>query len=325
MSINATEVNAAYSPPFTVTNSAEEGYYYWCDVNFEKNANYRLTLIVPSGADFDLYIQTSKDYKTGVLASSTGYGNEVIEWSPAYSGTYYVIVDIYSGSSTYTLKVELVSSSSTSSGETISKHFTWTYDGSTWTWDLEIPKSLYDSYQSVSANQRLYYWYDRPGYFTTTSDPYVRAMAQALHDKCQELGYGTYDEVSFILAFIQCLRYTKDVNAGFNEYPRFPLETLVNDGGDCEDTSILFVTLIEVLNYDGLYFILDTNGDDNINHCAAGVYGSLSSGAYMESNGRKYYYCETTGDGYHIGQLPTSCSQAQGYIFDPNTAIQYRA
>ncbi len=39
-------------------------------------------------------------------------------------------------------------------------------------------------------------------------------------------------------------------------------------------------------------------------HVAVGVACSDASGTYYELSGVNYYYCETTGDGWNIGQIP---------------------
>ena len=39
-------------------------------------------------------------------------------------------------------------------------------------------------------------------------------------------------------------------------------------------------------------------------HMAAGVYGDDLPGYYWEVDERKYYYIETTGTGWEVGELP---------------------
>ena len=52
------------------------------------------------------------------------------------------------------------------------------------------------------------------------------------------------------VSFAQNLPYTADdVTTGFDEYPRFPYETLYDNGGDCEDTSILVSAMLRELRY----------------------------------------------------------------------------
>jgi hypothetical protein len=181
------------------------------------------------------------------------------------------------------------------------KSFAWDYDGKHWTWNLSIPVALYDAYKAVPVSTRTRQGPSGYGYLTTTQDYYVRALAEKLTKTTAELGYGSFDQVSFVLAFVQSLPYTSDsVTTQHDEYPRFPIETLVDDGGDCEDTSILFASLTLIMGYGTVYI----NPPD---HYAVGILGNNLHGTYwtypVDSN-NSYYYCETTGDGFTIGQLP---------------------
>jgi hypothetical protein len=122
------------------------------------------------------------------------------------------------------------------------------------------------------------------------------------------------------LAFVQSLPYTSDnVTEGYNEYPRFPIETLVDDGGDCEDTSILFATLTLIWGYGTVYI----NPTD---HYAVGILGNGLHGTsweYPQGSNKTYYYCETTGDGFKIGQLPDEFAGQSAYIYPIDQSTQF--
>jgi hypothetical protein len=156
---------------------------------------------------------------------------------------------------------------------------------------------------------------------TSTKDYYMQTLAQKLNDTSNELGYNSFDEISFILAFVQSLPYTSDkVTTGYDEYPRFSIETLVDDGGDCEDTAILFATLTLILGYGTVYI----NPPD---HYAVGILGNSDlSGTYWNyptDSSNRYYYCETTGDGFTIGQLPDEFKGQSAYIYSIDQSNQY--
>jgi hypothetical protein len=54
------------------------------------------------------------------------------------------------------------------------------------------------------------------------------------------------------------------------------------------------------------------------NHYAVGILGDNLKGTYWEypqTSGQKYYYCETTGDGFKIGQIPETYSGVSAYIY----------
>ncbi len=209
---------------------------------------------------------------------------------------------------------------SAQSTDYIDKTFSWDYDGKHWNWNLSIPTALYDAYKSVPINARTRDGPSGYGYLTTTQDYYIKMLADKLNQTTNELGYGSYDKVSFVLAFVQSLPYTSDnVTAGYNEYPRFPIETLVDDGGDCEDTSILFASITLIMGYDTVYF-------NPTNHYAVGILGNGISGTYWEypeGSNRTYYYCETTGDNFKIGQTPLEYIGKSAYVYPIDESRQY--
>lgn len=107
------------------------------------------------------------------------------------------------------------------------------------------------------------------------------------------------DRIDFVLSFVQSLPYTlDDVTTGYDEFRRYAIETLVEGGGDCEDTTILVAAILRGLGEQTA--LLFTPG-----HIALGVSGNFT-GASVTHNGMKYYYCETTGTGWTVGELPTS-------------------
>lgn len=127
-------------------------------------------------------------------------------------------------------------------GDTYHCEYKWEYKNSKWTYTARIAKWDYDDYHSIPVEQRKNY-----GFMVTTLDPEVKEIGNKLHELAAKEGYSSYDEASFVLAFVQSLRYTPDILTGYDEYPRFPVETLVDDGGDCEDTAILYATLIRII------------------------------------------------------------------------------
>lgn len=181
--------------------------------------------------------------------------------------------------------------------DTINRHYEWEFKGRIWTWDMMIPAENYTYYHQQERT------YDYTAY-VTDDDPVVESLAEELKSFADERGWTQYDLVSFTLAFVQSLEYTSDsVTTGYDEYPRYPLETLVDMRGDCEDTSILFASLIQAdpINIDAVLLLLPA---DSPVHMAAGVAGTGIPGYYYTFEGKHYYYCETTGDGWKIGEIP---------------------
>jgi hypothetical protein len=109
------------------------------------------------------------------------------------------------------------------------------------------------------------------------------------------------DVVNLVAKFTQSLPHSdKDVKTAYDDYPRYPLETLADQGGDSEDTSILVATLLTLLDYDVVLLSFQ-----NEPYVAVGVNLSTSGGKYWEYQGTRYYYLGTTGDYRKLGETPT--------------------
>ena len=110
------------------------------------------------------------------------------------------------------------------------------------------------------------------------------------------------------LAFVQsAIAYQADTTPF--EYPRYPAETLVDGDGDCEDTAILYASLIRTLGRGALLVSVDTDGDGNADHMVVFVPVDLEycnsfpcgSRSFWQVDGELYAFAETAMSG---GTLP---------------------
>jgi len=111
------------------------------------------------------------------------------------------------------------------------------------------------------------------------------------------------------------LRTSTQMTVDINERETTPelkeaLETLVDEGGDCEDTSILAAALLDALNYDVI--LVAPPG-----HMAVGV-NIDTYGTYYEYEGEAYFYLETTGEGWEIGERPENYKGVSVYVYPLN-------
>jgi predicted transglutaminase-like cysteine proteinase len=193
------------------------------------------------------------------------------------------------------------------SNDYYTRTYKWSYKNRQYTWTLTISKDSYDFYKGRPHNrQSNYAMYAMSDYDRT----YLRSLVDKLTEASVRDGFSEYDSVKMVIAFVQSLPYTSDsVTTGYDEYPRYPIETLVDDGGDCEDTSILTAALLNEMGY-GVILISPTG------HMAVGIKGGDNVyGTYWTYEGSKYFYVETTGEGYDIGQLPREYAQATAKIY----------
>jgi hypothetical protein len=190
----------------------------------------------------------------------------------------------------------------------IVRQYKWWFGQREWTWSMQIPEALYDYYRQLPRPPTL----DYSVYVTNPlHDYYLEMLVQKLKEASIETGFNEWETVNFAVSFVQSLPYTSDiVTTGYDEYPRYPIETLVDDGGDCEDTSILMAALLNQMGYGDILLKFPE-------HMSVGVLGGEGVyGTYYEHNGGKYYYLETTGEGWGIGQLPPEYDGKFAYFYD---------
>lgn len=132
----------------------------------------------------------------------------------------------------------------------------------------------------------------------------VKNLAGVISKKAAE---AFLDEVEFAAAFVQeAIPYVSEER----EYPRYPVETLV-DGGDCEDKSILLAALLREMGYRTVLLVFDGSPG----HMAVGVDCQGCSGTYYQKNGVDYYYLESTGPGWSIGEVPSDLKGRSAYVY----------
>lgn len=202
-------------------------------------------------------------------------------------------------------------------GGTISKHYEWAFQGGAYEWDMDIPVSLLKYYAGLSFTYKGNE-HDYQGYVNSyLDDEYIQDLADGMLEFGKREGLDEDEILSMTLAFVQSLEYTADdVTTGYDEYPRYPLETLAEDGGDCEDTSILFASLSLAMGYDTV--MVSPPG-----HMAVGLASEASApGGGYSYQGTKYLFAETTGEGYEFGDVPTPYAGQSATIYPLNpTAV----
>ena len=176
--------------------------------------------------------------------------------------------------------------------QTLGKRYVWNFKGKSYTVLMTIDIERYNSYDGKER-------YDIPQLVEegrTTIGNFTREF-QNVFKRHRE--WSKQDRINFVLSFVQSLPYTHDdVTTGYDEFRRYAIETLIEGGGDCEDTTILVGAILRGLGEKTA--LIFTPG-----HIALGVSGNFN-GASVTHNGTTYYYCETTGTGWTVGDLPPS-------------------
>ena len=161
------------------------------------------------------------------------------------------------------------------------------------------------------------------------------------------VGLDKAEVVNVLLRFTQTIPYMYDSESvGQEEYWKYPLETLYDGNGDCEDTSILFCAVGKAMGYDtalmlfsghatGAISIADMGYDTSdvklkTERVGAGFFSrvvsyytidnsDISTYVYRENiptTPSYYLYCETTtiddgkGNEFRVGDVPSYTGRA---------------
>ncbi|MDI7278270.1 MAG: hypothetical protein QME94_20010, partial [Anaerolineae bacterium] len=107
--------------------------------------------------------------------------------------------------------------------------------------------------------------------YVTEPAPEVEVLAGRLLAIGREQGFRSYDQATNVLAFTQqCIHYELDLAPGTAEeieYPKYPIESLMEEKGDCEDHAILMAALLKRMGYDVALLLCP-------GHAAVGVAGA---------------------------------------------------
>jgi uncharacterized membrane protein len=196
--------------------------------------------------------------------------------------TYRIIINAATEQSVYVPEIKEVS-------------YTWEYPYGwvSWDWSLNIPVEAVNIYRTIDRR----YIYDYSLYVThAEDDEYMNSLANVFKETSERESMSDWEMIELATAFVQGLDYVSDdIGTGYDEYPKFPLETLYDQGGDCEDSSILLASLLRELGY-GTVLVMTED------HMGIGLKSSEPANfTYMNMD---FYYIETTAPGWGIGELP---------------------
>lgn len=197
----------------------------------------------------------------------------------------------------------------------VSRDFRWTVRAMTLTNDHEATVRVSKAaYQRMRA-QNPFSLGDHPAaktmgrWVTDGHTVDVDRAASTLSRISEEHGYSSFAEMSSVLAFAQTTDYQSDEDTREQEeFWQYPVETLYDRTGDCEDSTILTAALLRRLGHGVVILLLP-------NHAAIGIAAPPGiQGDFVTWNGVRYFYAETTGEGWRIGDLPSRYTSADAEV-----------
>ena len=192
----------------------------------------------------------------------------------------------------------------------ISRTYTWVYDKKIYRIDHAYTQPTYDYYKNLRRTYSNFLTYlDESSYF-----PVIESFSEEFEQLAAKNHFSDWQTVECIVSFIQSFQYVSD---GTYEYPKFPVETLVEQGGDCEDTAILLEAILRQMGFDCVLISPEK-------HMGVGIAleDEIAASSFPKNN-QNYYYIETTSMGWCIGDYPDHLS-ADAIIYDPGQLANAR-
>jgi hypothetical protein len=120
------------------------------------------------------------------------------------------------------------------------------------------------------------------------------------------------DKVQFVITFVQNITYGRPGGA-LDLFP--PIGTLAYRYGDCDTKSLLLYVILEKMGIDCAML-----WSFNYKHAMLGIKVS-ARGNYLNTNGKKYYFLETTYPNWNIGDLPPEFNNTRLWFIDELDAV----
>ena len=170
-------------------------------------------------------------------------------------------------------------------------NFDWNYEGRHYHFEMELNDQVLRYYRAMPKG----YSYS---YYTKEDRDHkvVGEIAEKIWKMAKAEGLDDWGSINLMMAFVQQLRYQAEGTNTVEEV-KYPIETLADGGGDCEDSAILLAAMLRTLGYNTV--LINPSG-----HMSVGVACDNCNGAFIEYDKTKYYYVETTYPGWEIGEMP---------------------
>ncbi|HOI12565.1 MAG TPA: hypothetical protein PLG75_01830 [Methanoculleus sp.] len=192
--------------------------------------------------------------------------------------------------------------------EAYSRNFRWTaIDGGVQTIQVRIPEALFHEHRETPRFSDHNSW----GRYALadTDRPILEDLARRIAPPTANPDE-SYFRLMNLVFFVQQIPYDMDDNAtsyaegalprhvmhvkGGVEYPKYPIEMLVDGRGDCEDAAILMAGLLDALGYDTVLLRYSDHMALGIRMNEFNPYYARYTPRYFTYGGQHYYYVEGT-------------------------------
>jgi len=179
---------------------------------------------------------------------------------------------------------------------------------------LSIPYDVYEYYSEKPHPSIPISNLEVARVYITPDEPIIQEIVSRIRSETE----GEEELANALLDFVQDKEYALCVRYYPTYEFKYPVETLVEMGGDCDTHAFLYASLLKAAGFKVL-LVFSTDGT----HVAVAVHleeepkhNLQSSVWYFTYNGLKYYYAETTGWGWRVGDMPEQFKDKSWYLIE---------
>jgi len=203
---------------------------------------------------------------------------------------------------------------------------------------IDIPLEYYLYYKNKPHNMGSNF--ENLTAFITPDDYYINLLLQQIDDfNMKAIGSQTAMIINPLEKIVQSNYYISDWHSGFDEYPKYPIETIFEGNGDCEDLSFLLATMLKSTSDNIYYGIRAPYYSISLirfpNHLGVGLSYENSEtktaeenfnyilnfnpetkiNGYYQHNAKKYFYIESTNTEFEFGEIPLELKGQEVQIY----------
>lgn len=197
----------------------------------------------------------------------------------------------------YAQNWDVQASSKAPSSKTVTRTVQFYYEGRTFRPTFTFNQADYDYYHSLWKRPRY------PADYSLfaaefTAHPYLLEVIKQLDADAMQYGYTDEALINYLAAFTQAIEYKSDPQNYGYDYPKYPIETIFELGGDCDDKSILLATLLNMYGFDAP--LVHSAGDRHMGVAVQRDNTNKYSLSFSYDN-RKYALVDATWARYKLG------------------------
>ncbi len=145
------------------------------------------------------------------------------------------------------------------------------------------------------------------------SAPKMNAVINGFNKIFIDENFEDRDKVYFMITFVQNIRYDRP-GGELDLFP--PLGTIAYRFGDCDSKAMLLYVILERMNVDCAML-----WSYNYKHAMLGIKVN-GRGNFLTTNGKKYYFLETTYPNWNVGEIPPEFGNTKFWFISEIDAVK---